>query len=66
MVAKYGTNGVEGAKSSFKDHMATVQGQAELRAFVKRVDARVQQDWNKLPAHLRGGALCISHKCVCC
>ena len=62
----HGAGGAKGAKPSFKDHMATVEGQAELRAFVKRVEARFQQDWNKVPAHLRGGALCISHRCVWC
>ena len=57
MVAKYGASGVEGDVPSFKGHMATAEGQAELGAFVQRVDARVQQDWDKLPPHLRGGAL---------
>ena len=63
MVAKYGASGVEGAKPSFKDHTATAEGQAELRAFVQRVDARVQQDWNKLasaPDRRCAGASCIS------
>ena len=61
---QHGASGNKGAKPSFKDHLATVEGQADLHAFVQRVDARVQQDWNKLPLHLRGGALCISHKHV--
>ena len=65
MVAKYGTSGVEGAVPSFKDHMATAEGRAELRAFVHRVDDRVQQNWDKLAPHLRGGVLCNSHACVC-
>ena len=63
---KHGASGIKGAKPSFKDHLATVEGQAELRAFVQRVDARVQQDWNKLPPHLRGGALCKSQTHVSC
>ena len=64
---KYGASGVEGAVPSFKDFMATAEGQAELRTFVQRVDARVQQDWNKLPQHLRGGVLCNLHEvCLSC
>ena len=64
MALKYGASGVKGAEPSFKDHLATAEGQAELRAFVRRVDDRVQQDWNKLPSHLRGGARCNSRACV--
>ena len=45
--------------------MATAEGQAELRAFVQRIDARVQQDWDRLPPHLKGGALSNSHGRVC-
>ena len=62
--SQYGASGVKGAKPSFKDYLATVEGQAELRAFVQRVDDRVQQDWNKLaPAPERRCA--VQFACVC-
>ena len=65
MAGRYEASGVKGAEPSFKEHMATAEGQAELRAFVQRVDARVQLDWDRLASRLRGGALCNPHKCVC-
>ena len=65
VVLAHGASGVKGAKPSFKDYLATPEGQAELRVFVQRVDARVQLDWNRLPPHLRGGALCSPQACVC-
>ena len=65
LAVEYGASGVKNDEPSFKDHMATAEGQAELRAFVQRIDARVQQDWDRLPAHLKGGALSNSHGRVC-
>ena len=65
MALKYGANGVKGAEPSFTQHLATNKGQAELRAFVHRVDARVQRDWNRLDTHLKGGALRNARACVC-
>ena len=62
---KYGASGVKGAEPSFTEHLATEKGQAELRAFVRRVDDRVQQDWITLPPHLRGGAVYSPQACVC-
>ena len=36
--------------------MGTAAGQAELRSLEQEVATRVEQDWSKLPSHLRQGA----------
>ena len=56
LMAKYGPDGARGGLTSWTDHMRTPAGEAELRAFAERVQARFQAEVSAQPAHLLRGA----------
>ena len=56
VMAAYGSDGKRGGQPSWEAHVRTPAGNAELRAFAERVQARYKAEVSAQPAHLLRGA----------